>query len=104
MVYRRLTPPFGEPRGVGIEQLVVEHRLQRGEIATAHRCVALVLEGENFLVAAHRQTSLAVSPRASSLLHLHSITSSASARRVGGTSRPSVLAVLRFITSSNFCG
>src|SRR5262249_33714191 len=48
-----------EPRGVGIEKFVVEHRLERGEIAAAHRCVALVLEGEDFLVAAHRKTSLA---------------------------------------------
>ena len=53
----------GEPRGVGIQKLVVEHRLQRGEIAAAHHRVALVLEGEDFLVVAHRQTSLAVSPR-----------------------------------------
>src|SRR6266516_1128192 len=34
----------------------------------------------------------------------HSITSSASASRAGGTSRPSVLAVLRLITNSNFVG
>src|SRR5262245_11021800 len=34
----------------------------------------------------------------------HSITSSARASRVGGTSRPSALAVLRLITSSNFVG
>src|SRR5262249_41132633 len=51
----------GEPRGMGIQKLVVEHRLERGEIAAAHRCVALVLEGEDFLVAAHHQTSLATS-------------------------------------------
>src|SRR6516162_7214199 len=57
----------GEPRGVGIEKLVVKHRLERSEIAAAHRCVTLVLEGEDFLLAAHRQTSLAVSPRASRL-------------------------------------
>src|SRR5215468_6573084 len=30
----------GETRGVGIEKLVVEHRLKRGEIAAAHRRVA----------------------------------------------------------------
>src|SRR5215469_1801283 len=47
---------------MGIEELVVKHRLERGEIAAAHRRIALVLEGEDFLVAAHRQTSLAVSP------------------------------------------
>jgi GAF domain len=35
---------------------------------------------------------------------LHSITSSASASNVGGTSSPSALAVLRLITSSNFVG
>jgi hypothetical protein len=35
---------------------------------------------------------------------LHSITSSARASSVGGTSRPSALAVLRLITSSNFVG
>src|SRR5262249_7547297 len=35
---------------------------------------------------------------------LHSITSSARASSVGGTSRPRVLAVLRLITSSNFVG
>src|SRR5262245_42464687 len=46
---------------MGIEELVVKHRLERGEIAAAHRRIALVLEGEDFLVAAHRQTSLAVS-------------------------------------------
>src|SRR5947209_556950 len=34
----------------------------------------------------------------------HSITSSARASSVGGTSRPSPLAVLRFMTSSNFVG
>src|SRR5262249_17001751 len=34
----------------------------------------------------------------------HSITSSARASTVGGTSRPSVLAVFRLITSSNFVG
>src|SRR6266446_2551990 len=45
---------------MGIEKLVVKHRLERGEIAAAHRRIALVLEGEDFLVAAHRQTSLAV--------------------------------------------
>ena len=35
---------------------------------------------------------------------LHSITSSARASSDGGTSRPSALAVLRLITSSNFVG
>src|SRR5262249_50181015 len=34
----------------------------------------------------------------------HSITSSASASRVGGTSRPSAFAVFRLITSSNLVG
>src|SRR5262245_18918763 len=34
----------------------------------------------------------------------HSIASSARASSVGGTSRPSVLAALRLITSSNFVG
>src|SRR6516162_2983860 len=34
----------------------------------------------------------------------HSITSSASARRVGGTVRPSVLAVLRLMTNSYLVG
>src|SRR5262249_41686771 len=38
------------------------------------------------------------------LAALHSITSSARASSVGGTSRPSALAVLRLITSSNFVG
>ena len=38
------------------------------------------------------------------LAPLHSITSSARASRVGGTSRPSALAVLRLITSSNLVG
>jgi hypothetical protein len=37
-------------------------------------------------------------------LHAHSITSSARARRVGGTVRPSALAVLRLIAISNFIG
>src|SRR6516165_2578554 len=36
--------------------------------------------------------------------HHHSITSSARASSVGGTSRPSTLAVLRLITSSYFVG
>src|SRR5262245_21634253 len=52
---------------MGIEELVVKHRLERGEITAAHRRIALVLEGEDFLVAAHRQTSLAVSPGTSGL-------------------------------------
>src|SRR5262249_38791201 len=52
---------------MGIEELVVKHRLERGEIAAAHRRIALVLKGEDFLVAAHRQTSLAVSPGTSGL-------------------------------------
>src|SRR5262249_27381906 len=38
------------------------------------------------------------------LASLHSITSSARARSVGGTSRPSVLAVFRLITSSYLVG
>src|SRR5215813_9907662 len=66
---------------MGIEELVVKHRLERDEIAAAHRRIALVLEGEDFLVAAHRQTSRAVSPGTSGLQlawrFSHSITSSA---------------------------
>src|SRR6516164_4554560 len=92
---------------MGIEELVVKHRLERGEITAAHRRIALVLEGEDFLVAAHGQTSLAVSARASSLRQLpalHSITSSARASTVAGISRPSALAVLRFTISSNLVG
>ena len=38
------------------------------------------------------------------LAPLHSITSSARASSVGGTSRPSALAVLRLMTSSNLVG
>jgi hypothetical protein len=38
------------------------------------------------------------------MLHRYSITSSARASSVGGTSSPSVLAVLRLITSSNLVG
>src|SRR5215471_14521347 len=45
----------GEARGIGIKKLVVKHRLERGEIAAAHRRIALVLKGEDFLVAAHRR-------------------------------------------------
>src|SRR6266481_1495457 len=37
-------------------------------------------------------------------VRLHSITSSARASSVGGTSRPSALAVLRLMTSSNLIG
>src|SRR5262249_12347178 len=48
----------GDARGIGIKKLVVKHRLERGEIAAAHRRAALVLEGEDFLLAAHCQTSL----------------------------------------------
>src|SRR5262249_20624929 len=87
-----------------IEKLVVEHRLESGEIAIAHGRVALVFEGEDFLVAAHRHTSPAVSSRASSLLYLHSMTSSARASSVGGTSRPSSFAVLRLMANSNLVG
>src|SRR6516165_6547530 len=98
----------GEPRGVGIEKLVVEHRLKRGEIAPAHRRVALVLESEDFIVAAHRQTSLAVSYPAASLRQLawppYSITSSARASSVGVTVRPNAFATLRLIASSNLVG
>src|SRR3954464_4161748 len=42
--------------------------------------------------------------RASFAWRTHSITSSARASRVGGTVRPSALAVLRLITSSNLVG
>src|SRR6516162_9469291 len=52
------SPGVGEPRRVSIQKLVVEHPLERSEIAAAHRRVALVLEVEDFLFAAHRQTSL----------------------------------------------
>src|SRR5215472_14904032 len=100
---RRLV--VGESRGVGIKKLVVEHCLKCGEVAAAHRRVALILEVEDFLIAAHRQTSLAVSARASMrqfARRLHSITSSARASGVGGTLRPSVLAVLRLMNSSIF--
>jgi hypothetical protein len=45
----------GKPWGVSIQKLAVEHRLERAEIAAAHRCIALVLDGEDFIVAAHRQ-------------------------------------------------
>src|SRR5205807_5719091 len=38
------------------------------------------------------------------LASFHSITSSARASSVGGTSRPSALAVLRLMTNSNFVG
>src|SRR5262249_41575814 len=38
------------------------------------------------------------------LAPLHSITSSARASSVGGTSRPSALAVIRLMTRSNFVG
>src|SRR5215469_10374786 len=81
-----------EPRGVGIEKFVVKHRLERGEIAAAHRCIALVLEGEDFLFAAHRQTSLAVSPgtsclqlawRLPSLDHLFGAARAPAVRRTG---------------------
>src|SRR5260370_7588239 len=88
---------------MGIEELVVKHRLERGEIAAAHRRIALVLEGEDFLVAAHRQTSLAVSPRASTMRQLawrlHSITSSASASSLSGTVSPTAFPHSRLITS-----
>src|SRR5262249_52046805 len=67
----------GEPRGVGIEKLVVEHRLESAKTAAARGRVALFFEGEDFRLAPHRQPSLAVSSLASSLLRLHSITSSA---------------------------
>src|SRR5262249_58232918 len=33
----------GEPRGVSIQKLVVKYRLERSEIAAAHRRIALVL-------------------------------------------------------------
>src|SRR5262249_10939933 len=46
---------------MGIEKLIVKHRLERSEIAAAHRRIALVLEGEDFVVVAHRRTSLAAS-------------------------------------------
>src|SRR5262249_11771401 len=42
--------------------------------------------------------------RASFAWRTHSITSSARASKVGGISRPSILAVLRLIASSNFVG
>src|SRR5262249_21067292 len=46
------------------------HSPRRGATRRGHRRIALVLAGEDFLVAAHSQTSLAVSPRASSVRQL----------------------------------
>src|SRR5262245_26572815 len=83
---------------MGIEELVVKHRHERGEIAAAHRRIALVLEGEDFLVAAHRQTSLAVSPGTSGLqlawrlLSLDQLVGGARAPAIRRTERYGILA------------
>src|SRR6516164_6074118 len=99
---------IGEARGVGIEKLVVKHRLERSEIAAAHRRITLVLEGEVFPCRCSLtdlpcgfSTRFELAPAA---WCLHSITSSARASSVGEISRPSALAVLRLITSSNLVG
>src|SRR5262249_45507759 len=84
---------------MGIEELVVKHRLERVKIAAAHRRIALVLEGEDFLLAAHRQIFLAFCASLPGAFP-HSITSSARARSGGGISRPSARAVLRLMISS----
>jgi hypothetical protein len=57
----------------------------------------------------HKQTSLSprpcpLCPQEQELAPLHSITSSARASSLSGTSRPSALAVLRLMTNSNFVG
>jgi hypothetical protein len=52
----------------------------------------------------HRPSRCHVVQQHDGLTPFHSITSSARARTVGGTSRPSVLAVLRLMTSSNLVG
>src|SRR6266478_1748438 len=88
---------------MGIEELVVKHRLERVKIAAAHRRIALVLEGEDFLVAAHRQIFLAFCASLPGAFP-HSITSSARASNVGGISRPSNLAAVRLMMSSNLVG
>jgi hypothetical protein len=51
-----------------------------------------------------RPRSLRAADERDEVAPLHSITSSARASNVGGTSRPSALAVLRLITNSNFVG
>src|SRR5262245_36089674 len=51
-----------------------------------------------------RQSGSHTTDEPNELPALHSITSSARASNAGGTVRPSALAVLRFMTSSNFVG
>src|SRR6266540_6875714 len=52
-----------------IQQLAVQHRIERLEVARDHGAEALVLESQDFLVAAHFHTSLATSTTRSSLRH-----------------------------------
>ena len=51
-----------------------------------------------------QSASLPTAQKRDELAPPHSITSSARARRVGGTSRLSAVAVLKFITNSYFVG
>src|SRR5262249_39258484 len=105
-----LQPVVFEPRvlafdGAGLVEAFVERSdIARGNIATTaadksdnrHRCLLRARrERPRHSRAAEKRDELAP---------LHSITSSARASSVGGTSRPSALAVLRLITSSNLVG
>src|SRR5262249_33813156 len=77
------------PGGGGIEKFVVKHRLERVKIAAAHRRIALILEGEDFLVVAHRQIFLTFCASLPGAFP-HSITSSARASNCGDD-RPAAL-------------
>jgi hypothetical protein len=81
-----------------------------------HRFGEIALAGERALLrpecgvteAASQKASLAravtAAPPSSVMNALHSITSSARASKVGGTSRPSALAVFKFMTRSSLVG
>src|SRR6266571_1743879 len=58
-----------------VQQLAVQHRIERLEVARDHGAEALVLESQDFLVAAHFHTSLATSTTRSSLRHCSSCVS-----------------------------
>jgi hypothetical protein len=64
----------------------------------------LTILGERAAIRGRETTTAAGAEQGDAVPPLHSITSSARARRVGGTVRSSAFAVFRLMTSSNLVG
>src|ERR1035437_8162744 len=92
---------LGRVDAVNLEYVLGEIQTDRGNL---HVDVLLHVIRLTTITLWHLDAGSRRRPPHQTLPSAHSITSSASASRVGGISRPSVFAVLRLMTSSNFVG